>query len=206
MTTDIKMDTTMWKMMTTKKIMTTKMMMKRKMLMMSNQGDGKTISSVCFAEGLLTAQARRMFGKLEKCDGDATRAFGRTLRRKLYGSVARREGNESDGDGLVVNVEVVEGDDANDIEDDNNACIVGCIDATSAGLDAVLAGDEEEEEIKSLAEEFDVFVFVKMDCLVSAVGLGCRLECYDTKNDFLPVDYEIFGDVDVPPDALFSLQ
>ena len=84
--------------------------------------------------------------------------------------------------------------------------MVGCVNASSNGLDAFLTeedkGKDDDEELRTLIENSEAFVFVKLDCLVSAVGLGCRLECYDSKNDFAPVDYDIFGE-DAPPDALY---
>ena len=147
-------------------------------------------------ERSLQEHAIRSFRRIEESDGDLMKAFGMRRLRKLYGNWIINEEKK-----MYVIVERVEDyDDDNGDEKCSDLVIVGCVDASSAGLDVFLGERREgdfEKEVMRIAHESAsssneaAFVFVKLDSLVSAFnhGLGCRFECFDAKNNFAPIDF-----------------
>ena len=179
---------------------------KRKKRRTENNGMDVAIVKVS-GERVFARHAKRSFRKLEERDGNIDWAFGKQRLRKLYGRVLKSEHKEGMVDVCIDRVqnygeeEEEEGDDDDTVVSDENAeVVVGCVDASSTGLDVNFEDTPEfRNDVRLLVDANDAvhgnrhpFVFVQLDSLVSSFGSECRFECYDAKsNDFAPLDFEV---------------
>jgi hypothetical protein len=143
----------------------------------------------------------RSFARIESRDGNIERAFGGRRFRKLYGRVVAKS-EKKKGTTVDVYIDRVQGytdDDDDDDDDSYDDAVVGCVDASSAGLDVNFEDTTSfRNEVRRRIDLNDAiegvrrpFVFVQLDSLVSSFGSECRFECYDARNDFEPLDFEI---------------
>ena len=172
------------------------------------ENNGMDVATVKVSgERVFARHAKRSFRKLEERDGNIDWAFGKQRLRKLYGRVLKSEHKEGMVDVCIDRVqnygeeEEEEGDDDDTVVSDENAeVVVGCVDASSTGLDVNFEDTPEfRNDVRLLVDANDAvhgnrhpFVFVQLDSLVSSFGSECRFECYDAKsNDFAPLDFEV---------------
>ena len=169
------------------------------------ENNGMDVATVKVSgERVFARHAKRSFRKLEERDGNIDWAFGKQRLRKLYGRVLKSEHKEGMVDVCIDRVqdygeEEEEGDD-DTVSDENAGVVVGCVDASSTGLDVNFEDTPEfRNDVRLLVDANDAvhgkyhpFVFVQLDSLVSSFGSECRFECYDAKsNDFAPLDFEV---------------
>ena len=172
------------------------------------ENNGMDVATVKVSgERVFARHAKRSFRKLEERDGNIDWAFGKQRLRKLYGRVLKSEHKEGMVDVCIDRVqnyddeeeEEEEGDD-DTVSDENAEVVVGCVDASSTGLDVNFEDTPEfRNDVRLLVDANDAvhgkhhpFVFVQLDSLVSSFGSECRFECYDAKsNDFAPLDFEV---------------
>ena len=169
------------------------------------RGASPRVSTVKVVRGddLFSRHAMRSFKRIESRDGNIERAFGGRRFRKLYGRIVAKS-EKKKGTTVDVYIDRVQGytDDDDDDDDDNDNddnAVVGCVDASSAGLDVNFEDTPAfRNEVRRRIDANDAiegvrrpFVFVQLDSLVSSFGSECRFECYDARNDFKPLDFEI---------------
>ena len=164
--------------------------------------DGKmaTISTVKVmlkGERVFSRHAMKSFERIESRDGNIERAFGERRLRKLYGRVAKSDEKKKGTTMVEVHIDRVQG--YSDADEESDVVVVGCVDASSTGLGVKFEDTPEfRNEVRLRVDANDViegvhhpFVFVQLDSLVSSFGSECRFECYDARNDFEPLDFEI---------------
>lgn len=178
---------------------------KKKKLKKKKKGidvDGKmaTISTVKVmlkGERVFSRHAMKSFERIESRDGNIERAFGERRLRKLYGRVAKSDEKKKGTTMVEVHIDRVQG--YSDADEESDVVVVGCVDASSTGLGVKFEDTPEfRNEVRLRVDANDViegvhhpFVFVQLDSLVSSFGSECRFECYDARNDFEPLDFEI---------------
>lgn len=164
--------------------------------------DGKmaTISTVKVmleGERLFSRHAMKSFETIESRDGNIERAFGERRLRKLYGRRVVKSEKKKGTTMVEVHIDRVQG--YSDADEESDVVVVGCVDASSTGLGVKFEDTPEfRNEVRLRVDANDViegvhhpFVFVQLDSLVSSFGSECRFECYDARNDFEPLDFEI---------------
>lgn len=161
------------------------------------RGASPRVSTVKIVRGddLFSRHAMRSFKRIESRDGNIERAFGGRRFRKLYGRIVAKS-EKKKGTTVDVYIDRVQGYTDDDEDDD---AVVGCVDASSAGLDVNFEDTPAfRNEVRRRIDANDAiegvrrpFVFVQLDSLVSSFGSECRFECYDARNDFKPLDFEI---------------
>ena len=161
------------------------------------RGASPRVSTVKVVRGddLFSRHAMRSFKRIESRDGNIERAFGGRRFRKLYGRIVAKS-EKKKGTTVDVYIDRVQGYTDDDEDDD---AVVGCVDASSAGLDVNFEDTPAfRNEVHRRIDANDAiegvrrpFVFVQLDSLVSSFGSECRFECYDARNDFEPLDFEI---------------
>ena len=167
------------------------------------RGASPRVSTVKVVRGddLFSRHAMRSFKRIESRDGNIERAFGGRRFRKLYGRIVAKS-EKKKGTTVDVYIDRVQGytdDDDDDDDDNDDNAVVGCVDASSAGLDVNFEDTPAfRNEVRRRIDANDAiegvrrpFVFVQLDSLVSSFGSECRFECYDARNDFEPLDFEI---------------
>ena len=163
------------------------------------RGASPRVSTVKVVRGddLFSRHAMRSFKRIESRDGNIERAFGGRRFRKLYGRIVAKS-EKKKGTTVDVYIDRVQGYTDDDDDNDDDA-VVGCVDASSAGLDVNFEDTPAfRNEVRRRIDANDAiegvrrpFVFVQLDSLVSSFGSECRFECYDARNDFEPLDFEI---------------
>ena len=163
------------------------------------RGASPRVSTVKVVRGddLFSRHAMRSFKRIESRDGNIERAFGGRRFRKLYGRIVAKS-EKKKGTTVDVYIDRVQGYTDDDDDNDDDA-VVGCVDASSAGLDVNFEDTPAfRNEMRRRIDANDAiegvrrpFVFVQLDSLVSSFGSECRFECYDARNDFEPLDFEI---------------
>ena len=162
------------------------------------RGASPRVSTVKIVRGddLFSRHAMRSFKRIESRDGNIERAFGGRRFRKLYGRIVAKS-EKKKGTTVDVYIDRVQG--YTDDDDNDDDAVVGCVDASSAGLDVNFEDTPAfRNEVRRRIDVNDAiegvrrpFVFVQLDSLVSSFGSECRFECYDARNDFEPLDFEI---------------
>jgi len=163
--------------------------------------DGKmaTISTVKVmlkGERVFSRHAMKSFERIESRDGNIERAFGERRLRKLYGRVVKSEKKKGT---TMVEVHIDRVQVYSDADEESDVVVVGCVDASSTGLGVNFEDTPEfRNEVRLRVDANDViegvhhpFAFIQLDSLVSSFGSECRFECYDARNDFEPLDFEI---------------
>ncbi|CAL6281293.1 unnamed protein product [Bathycoccus prasinos] len=149
-------------------------------------------------ERLFSRHAMKSFEIIESRDGNIESAFGERRLRELYGRRVVKSDEKKKGTTMIeVHIDRVQG--YSDADEESDVVVVGCVDASSTGLGVNFEDTPEfRNEVRLRVDANDViegvhhpFVFVQLDSLVSSFGSECRFECYDARNDFEPLDFEI---------------